>query len=281
LIAAREGYGAKSVANLMAAIAQRRRVGLARFLFALGVRDVGETTAGVLARHFESWPAFFAAGRAAAAGRPGEAYHALGDVDGLGEAARQALLAGVDDLVEGAGDLFAAAAPPKLRGVKPAAIAALLARFGDWPAAVRAIKAAQAAAPGEAYVALAAISGVGPVAADRIAAFFATPANLDMLDRLLASPSNPTGVEVLPEAPAARESPVAGLTVVFTGALELMSRDEAKARATALGAKVSGSVSKKTDLVVAGPGAGSKLAEAEKLGVKVIDEEAWIALSQG
>jgi DNA ligase (NAD+) len=73
-------------------------------------------------------------------------------------------------------------------------------------------------------------------------------------------------------------SPVAGLTVVFTGSLEKMTRNEAKSRAESLGAKVAGSVSKKTDLVVAGPGAGSKLAEAEKLGVKVIDEDAWLAL---
>ena len=77
---------------------------------------------------------------------------------------------------------------------------------------------------------------------------------------------------------AAATSPVAGKTVVFTGALERMTREEAKAMAERLGAKVAGSVSKKTDLVVAGPGAGSKLKEAEKHGVKVIDEAAWFAL---
>ena len=80
-------------------------------------------------------------------------------------------------------------------------------------------------------------------------------------------------------APASGNSAVAGKTIVFTGSLEKMTRSEAKARAEALGAKVAGSVSKKTDLVVAGPGAGSKLTDAQKFGVQVIDEDAWIALA--
>ena len=97
-------------------------------------------------------------------------------------------------------------------------------------------------------------------------------ANVDALKRLLK--------EVAPkdQPRAATSSKISGLTIVFTGTLEKTTRDEAKARATALGAKVSGSVSKKTDLVVAGPGAGSKLKEAETHGVKVIDEDAWLAL---
>src|SRR3712207_6062847 len=94
-----------------------------------------------------------------------------------------------------------------------------------------------------------------------------------MLDALLAQ------VKVEPfEAPTAASSPVAGKTVVFTGSLEQMTRDEAKAMAERLGAKVAGSVSKKTDIVVAGPGAGAKLEKAQSLGVQGMDEEGWFAL---
>jgi DNA ligase (NAD+) len=85
-------------------------------------------------------------------------------------------------------------------------------------------------------------------------------------------------IDVLPAEQAAKDSPVSGKTVVITGSLEKMTRDEAKAMAERLGAKVSGSVSKKTDLLVAGPGAGSKLKEAEKHGVKVLSEDDWFKL---
>jgi DNA ligase (NAD+) len=106
-----------------------------------------------------------------------------------------------------------------------------------------------------------------------VAEFFAEPHNEDLLDALLA--------QVTPEplAAVAGTSPVAGKTVVFTGSLERMTRDEAKAMAERLGAKVAGSVSKKTDLVVAGPGAGSKLAQASALGIETIDEDAWLTLA--
>jgi len=123
---------------------------------------------------------------------------------------------------------------------------------------------------GDAWEDLNNIEGIGEVVARALVEFFKEPRNVEVIDRLLK--------EVTPqamEAPVASSSPVAGKTVVFTGSLEKMSRDEAKAMAEKLGAKVAGSVSKKTDLVVAGPGAGSKLKLATELGIEVIDEDAW------
>ncbi|MEZ5956662.1 MAG: BRCT domain-containing protein, partial [Hyphomonadaceae bacterium] len=171
------------------------------------------------------------------------------------------------------GDLFEDSEPPKIKGVTSKAWEGLIAHFGSISDAIVVVKAAAKEAPGDDYVELGRIDGVGPVAADHLVDFFAEKHNTDALKRLLK--------EVTPkdQPRAATSSKVSGLTIVFTGTLEKMTRDEAKARAIALGAKVSGSVSKKTDLVVAGPGAGSKLAEAERHGVKVIDEDAWIALS--
>ncbi len=120
------------------------------------------------------------------------------------------------------------------------------------------------------------IEGVGEVLAQAIKDFFDEPHNRKLVDHLLKE------VKVVPLAARKIEgSPVAGKTVVFTGTLEKMTRQEAKARAESLGAKVSGSVSAKTDLVVAGPGAGSKLTEAQKHGVKVIDEDAWLKMIDG
>ncbi len=117
-----------------------------------------------------------------------------------------------------------------------------------------------------------AIEGVGELVAEGVIEFFAEAHNNAAVDRLLA--------EVTPEdtEEAASDSAIAGKTIVFTGKLELMSRDEAKARAQALGAKTAGSVSARTDIVVAGPGAGSKLKKAEELGLQVLSEEAWLAL---
>lgn len=270
----REGYGDKSVTNLLASIDARREPELGRFLYALGIRDIGETTAGVIARRFESWAAFEEAVNAAVKARPGEAYEAIERVPGVGGGARAALLAAASELKAPRGDLFEEGDAPKVKGVSAKAWQGLTDAFGSLPEAIAAITTAAKQAPGEDYVELGRIDGVGPVAADHLVDFFAEKHNVDALRRLLK--------EVTPkdQPRAATSSKVSGLTIVFTGTLEKMTRDEAKARAISLGAKVSGSVSKKTDLVVAGPGAGSKLAEAEKHGVKVIDEDAWIELSR-
>ena len=191
----REGWGASSVANLFAAINARRNIGLDRFIFALGIRHVGETTARVLARAY------------------------------------------------GTAELF-----------KSQMIAAGAA---DQP---------------DALAELTALDGIGVVVAEALVQFFAEPHNVEVVEALL-SHVTPRGLEAVSSL-----SPVAGKTVVFTGALERMTRDEAKAMAERLGAKVAGSVSKKTDLLVAGPGAGSKLKDAEKHAVQVIDENAWFVL---
>jgi len=269
----REGYGEKSVTALLASIDARREPEFARFLYGLGIRDIGETTAGVLARRFESWAAFEEAVKAAVKARPGEAYEELERVSGVGGGARAALIEAAPVLKAPGDDLFEASEAPRIKGVTSKAWDGLIAHFGSLAEAIAAVKAAAKQAPGDDYLELARIDGVGPVAADHLVDFFAEKHNTDALMRLLK--------EVTPkdQPRAATSSKVSGLTIVFTGTLEKMTRDEAKARAIALGAKVSGSVSKKTDLVVAGPGAGSKLAEAEKHGVKVIDEDAWIALS--
>ena len=121
----------------------------------------------------------------------------------------------------------------------------------------------------EAIAELLSIEGVGPVVVEALGDFFHEPHNRAVWDDLLSEVSPP------PYLVETRDSPVAGKTVVFTGKLETMSRDEAKAQAERLGARAAGSVSAKTDLVVAGPGAGSKLKQAAALGIEVIDEAAW------
>jgi DNA ligase (NAD+) len=270
----REGYGEKSVANLLASIEARREVELSRFVYALGIRDIGETTAGVLARRYETWEAFRDAVERAVRAAPGEDYETLELVEGVGETARANLLAWSVIASPKQADMFTGEAPsPNVKGVGARAWSSLIAHYGSVQEAVVALKRAAKQAPGEDYFELARVDGVGPVAARHLVKFFEERHNSDALKRLLKE------VTPRPEPKAATSSKVAGKTIVFTGTLDKMTRDEAKARAIALGAKVSGSVSSKTDLVVAGPGAGSKLAEAEKLGVKVIDEDAWIKLS--
>ena len=189
-----EGFGETSVRNLFGAIAARREISLERFIYALGVRHVGETTAVALARGYGSWQAFH------------EACLRLAKDDAETKEEMDALDQIGDTVIESLGEYF-----------------------------------------GEAH-------------------------NVRRIDRLVKQ------VKIRDAEKPRADSAVAGKTVVFTGTLEQMTRDEAKASAERLGAKVSGSVSKKTDYVVAGPGAGSKLTEAKKLGVTVLTEDEWVKL---
>src|SRR5690606_1311655 len=188
----KKGYGQKSIENLFKAIEARRSVPLDRFIYALGIRHVGETTARDLANAYHTWDAFRAAVEAAVEGGHGsDAYRDIDNIEGIGETV-------VDALID----------------------------------------------------------------------FFSEPRNRQAVDELLEQGT----VEPFARARAAK-SDIAGETVVFTGSLETMTRHEAKARAERLGAKVAGSVSKKTDYVVAGADAGSKLAKARELGVTILRED--------
>jgi DNA ligase (NAD+) len=151
--------------------------------------------------------------------------------------------------------------------------AKLLARhYGTMEALLAGLTAAGAGPETEAYQELNAIQGIGDVVADAVVEFLKEPRNREAIDRLLNQ------ITVIPVEETRGDSPVAGKTVVFTGSLEKMTREEAKATAERLGAKVAGSVSKKTDYVVAGPGAGSKLNKAKEAGVAVLSEDEWLRL---
>ena len=191
-----DGYGELSVGNLLAAIEARRNIGFERFIFALGIRQVGQATARLLALHFTTPEAMLAA------------LHPAADLE-----------ATKADLV--------------------------------------------------------AIDQVGESMAADLTGFFASDGNRAAVEDLLAE------LAIIPPERPADDSPVSGRTIVFTGTLAGMSRAEAKARAESLGAKVSGSVSAKTDFLVAGADAGSKARKAAELGVTVLDEEAWLALIGG
>jgi len=151
--------------------------------------------------------------------------------------------------------------------------AKLLARHYGSMAALRDNIESAAEPESDAWQELTAIEGIGKVVAQAVVEFFKEPRNREALDRLLAQ------ITVEKMEQARRDSEVAGKTVVFTGSLEKMTREEAKASAERLGAKVAGSVSKKTDYVVAGPGAGSKLAKAKEFGVAILSEDEWLALT--
>ncbi len=159
-----------------------------------------------------------------------------------------------------------------IRHVGESSATLLANRFGSWQAFTHTLDAVKDH-QGAAWDELLSIDGVGPVMAAALVDTFQNPETRAAIDRLAAFLT----IEEV-SAPAASDSPVAGKTVVFTGTLEQMTRAEAKARAEALGAKVSGSVSAKTDYVVAGPGAGSKAKKAAELGVEILDESEWLAL---
>ena len=206
------GFGRKSVENLFAAIAARRTIPLDRFIYALGIRQVGQATARLLARHYGSLGAWQAAMAAAAAER---------------------------------------AAHPE--ATKPAEV-------------------------GETYDALCAIESIGLAMADDLTGFFAEPHNREVIADLIDPAQGGLTVTDV-AAPQAADSAVAGKTIVFTGTMEAMGRAEAKARAEALGAKVAGSVSKKTDYVVVGADAGSKEKKARELGLAILTEQEWLDLA--
>jgi DNA ligase (NAD+) len=271
---AEDGYGETSVRNLVAGIDMRRTITLDRFIYGLGVRDIGEQTSIVLARAFETWPAFEAACLTAAQGIPSEDWVRLNEahavsprvVATLAEASPPA----ADPWPEAPIDQKIALAFPGLAAPARRGLATLA---DDWAGLVRLAAVARDEGPSEGLGQIAGVSGVGPVAARALALFFRETHNRAMVDALVAE------LDRIEDAERPKtDTPVAGKTVVFTGALERFTRDEAKARAESLGAKVSGSVSKKTDYLVAGPGAGSKMADAVKHGVKVLTEDEWLTL---
>ena len=189
--------------------------------------------------------------------------------DGFGETSVKKLFAAInakrkiplDRLIFGLG----------IRHVGEQASALLARHYSTWEALEKGLTQASPGSP--AWAELMAIDGVGKVMAESLVAALQNDVERRAIDDLVAE------LEVEPViAPAPVDSPIAGKTLVFTGTLEKMSRAEAKSRAEALGAKVSGSVSAKTNLLIAGPGAGSKAKDAEKFGVEVIDEDGWLAL---
>ena len=194
-IKSREGWGDKSVDNLMAAIAEKRNIDLDRLIYALGIRQIGGATARLLAKQYGSIDGWRGA-MAAAQDREGEAYRELTDID-----------------------------------------------------------------------------GVGPSVAEDLLSFFAEAHNREVMEDLAALLAIADFA-----APDVADSPVAGKTVVFTGTLETITRNEAKAKAESLGAKVAGSVSKKTDFVVVGADAGSKATKAADLGVAMLSEAEWLSM---
>ena len=269
-----DGYGDTSVNNLIAGIDARRTISLDRFMFGLGIPDIGEQTSLVLARHFGSWAALKDAAIKASQGIATPAWHDLAGTHAISPRVMEQLATTQVPVVapwpDGSLDInlkqvFPGLAAPARRSVAQKA--------EDWSGVVRLAQIAREEGPNDILNAIAGISGVGPVAAAALAHFIHEPHNRSVVEALEAELTTIADMEQ-----ARTDTAVAGKTVVFTGSLEKFTRDEAKARAESLGAKVSGSVSKKTDYLVAGPGAGSKLKDAEKHGVQVLTEDDWLAL---
>ena len=236
-ILAREGWQDKSVDNLLAAVEKKREPDAARLLFGLGIRHIGTVTARDLLKNFRTLQRLREIAELAQAS---EEYRSSRAQAGDGEAG-QSVSTSLDT-----------------NGEDAAAVSTSLDTNGD-----------ESPEGDAAWAEIVSIDGVGPTVAQALADFFHEPHNRAVWDDLLSEVSPPDYIV------ETRESAVSGKTIVFTGKLETMSRDEAKAQAEALGAKASGSVSAKTDLLVAGPGAGSKMKKAAELGIEVIDEAAW------
>ncbi|GJE62095.1 NAD-dependent DNA ligase LigA [Methylobacterium trifolii] len=262
----------KAIKNLLAGVAVRRSLPMNRLIFALGIPHIGESTAKALAKRFPTMPTLITALDAAAAGQGGPHWIELSAVPRIGPTTRDRLLeVGFPSDAEDAGE----PAPETKIRLTVTQRASLLKHYGDAAAVRAAIAQAAGERPGDAYRVFADDGEIGPVATDSLIQFFSEPHNANAVAALLAE------VEAEPMAAAASATAFAGKTVVFTGSLEKMTRNEAKAVAERLGAKVSGSVSARTDLVVAGPGAGSKLKDAEKHQVTVISEDDWLEMVAG
>ena len=281
-LADQKGFGQRSVDNLFASINARRTVPLQRFIYALGIRHVGETTSRDLSIAFKTWEAVHGAIERAVAGRPAREWLRFVGIPGLGQKTAEAALAKLASKASNleASALFEEPLNVRLAGLgiaKPKAAKAISEAFGgDTANLVETAKRAASGAPGEGYLELVATPGIGDASANALVDFFSVAANTKAVADLAVE------VKIEPyAAPVTVASPVTGKAVVFTGTLELLSRVEAKAQAERLGAKVGSSVSKKTDYVIAGADAGSKLDKARELGVAVLSEAEWIALVGG
>lgn len=266
--AAKKPETSKAIDNLLQAIEERRKIALNRFIFALGIPEIGETTAKALARHFDDVADFVKGMDEARSQQPSEAFAELSALQGLGGKTFDRLMEVSDEKL--GNELWSPLKDADL-AFKANQRVALRDRYSDDAGIRAAITQAQAGQPGEAYLKLARDSDIGTVATLSLIHFFEEEHNRKAVGALMDAGVTTENKRV--SAPAS--SPVAGKTIVFTGSLERMTRDEAKTMAEELGAKTAGSVSKKTDLVVAGPGAGSKLATATELGIEVITEDQW------